>query len=186
MTKAQFNREDVIQKTIELFWLYGYSGASMQQVVKATGLKPGSIYLAFGSKEGLFREALESYSKKSLLEMVVVMDGEKTVGEGICKILRQLIDNSSKEEYSSCFLLKTQLELGYNGTDLDDLAGYLLNEREVIFQYYLGKEYDVDLSKSRAISIMLHVYGLLAYGYQKKSPESMLSGLKEGLPWLPW
>lgn len=54
MARAQFDRDDVIGKSIKLFWKNGYSASSMQQVVKATGLKPGSIYLAFGNKEGLF------------------------------------------------------------------------------------------------------------------------------------
>lgn len=186
MAKAQFNREHVIQKTIELFWQNGYSGSSMQQVVKATGLKPGSIYLAFGSKEGLFREALESYSKKNLVEMKQVIDSANSIGEGICTLLTSLITDSIQENYSSCFLIKTQLELGFNKSDLDRIAGERLKEREVMFQYYLEKEYDLETSKKRAISIMVHIFGLRVYGYQKQSEKNMLIGLREGLHWLPW
>ncbi len=186
MAKAKFNREHVIQKTIELFWHNGYSASSMQQVVKATGLKPGSIYLAFGSKEGLFREALESYSKKYIDEMKQVMDSANSIGEGICTLLTSLITDSLKENYSSCFLMKTQLELGFNNTDLDNIAGERLKERELMFRYYLEKDYDAETSKKRAISIMVHILGLRVYGYQKNSEKNMLIGLREGLPWLPW
>nr|WP_320014191.1 helix-turn-helix domain-containing protein [uncultured Desulfobacter sp.] len=51
----------MINKSIQLFWLNGFSESSMQQVVKVTYLKPGSIYHAFGNKEGLFREALDNF-----------------------------------------------------------------------------------------------------------------------------
>jgi len=44
-----------------VFWEHGYEGASLRRLVDATGLKPGSVYGAFGSKGGLFREALSRY-----------------------------------------------------------------------------------------------------------------------------
>lgn len=186
MARAQFNREYIIEKTIELFWQNGYSGTSMQQIFEATGLKPGSIYLAFGSKEELFKEALDSYSQKDLTRMKGIIDAEDSVGKGICIILTSLISDSIKEKYNSCFLIKTQLELGFKESGLDDLAGDYLKEREAMFQHYLEKEYDLEMSRKRAISIMVHVYGLRVYGYQKQSEQNMLTGLKEGLPWLPW
>ncbi len=186
MAKAQFDREFVINRTIELFWQHGYSGSSMLQVVKATGLKPGSIYLAFGNKEGLFREALEVYSKNSLKKMADVMDSANSVGEGICNLFEKLLEDSTKKNYNSCLLIKTQLELGYNDDKLDDLAGEYLKEVEVFFKLYLEKIYDVEISKKRAVSIMLHIFGIRVYSYQKQTIETMRSGLIQGLPWLPW
>lgn len=186
MARAQFDKQLVIDKTVEIFWEHGYSGSSMQQVIKATGLKPGSIYLAFGSKEGLFREALESYAGKYLAEMSEKLESANSVGEGICAILEGIIEKSKKEDYKGCFLMKTQLELGFMENHLDELASEKLKEREVLFQSYLEKEYSPEMSKKRAISIMLHIFGLRVYGYQKQSAEKMRLGLQEGLFWLPW
>ena len=63
MARAQYDRNEVIDQSIQLFWQNGFSGSSIQQVVKTTGLKPGSIYLAFGNKEALFREALAMFEE---------------------------------------------------------------------------------------------------------------------------
>ena len=68
MARAQFNRDEVVENSVKLFWKHGYNGASMQQVVETTGLKPGSIYLAFGNKDGLYKEALKYYSDSSIRE----------------------------------------------------------------------------------------------------------------------
>lgn len=186
MARAQFDRNDVIDKSIELFWQNGFSGSSIQQVVKATGLKPGSIYLAFGNKEALFREALESYAQKSIVQISSTLDRAKSVGEGICRQLEKMVQESTKDNYCSCFLVKTQLELATESNELYSFAAAKIGEVETLFRSYLEKEFSKTVSRRRAASIMLHIFGIRVYGYQQGSADRMRQGLREGLPWLPW
>ncbi len=186
MARAQFDRSEVIDKSIELFWQNGFSASSMQQVVKTTGLKPGSIYLAFGNKEALFRESLESYAKKRSAQMRSLLDVAPSVGEGICTLLESIIQESTKENYCSCFLIKTQLELAAEGGELHDFASAKLGEVEALLQSYLEKEFGKTVGQQRAVSLMLHIFGVRVYGYQRGSADRMRQGLREGLPWLPW
>lgn len=45
-----------------LFWRYGYEGASLEGLRRAMGgLSSASFYAAFGSKESLYRDALDLY-----------------------------------------------------------------------------------------------------------------------------
>ena len=186
MAKAQFNRDEVIEKSIELFWQNGFSASSMQQVVKATGLKPGSIYLAFGNKEGLFREALEGYAQEGMAQIREAIETAPSVGEGICTILEKMIDDSYRKNYCSCFLVKTQLELAAEENELYDFASTKLGEIEKLYQSYLVKEFGATVSRKRAASLMLHIFGVKVYSYQLGSADRMREGLREGLPWLPW
>lgn len=57
----QFNRTNVLDKAIPIFWLYGLAGASLNQLEHATGLNRSSLYAEFSSKEELFKEALNRY-----------------------------------------------------------------------------------------------------------------------------
>lgn len=57
MRKAQLTRDNIIRQSAELFNLKGYSGASIQDVMKKTGLQKGGIYRHFESKEQLAIEA---------------------------------------------------------------------------------------------------------------------------------
>ena len=186
MARAQFNRNDIIDKSIELFWQKGFSASSMQQVVKTTGLKPGSIYLAFGNKEGLFREALESYAQKSMELIRKILGSAPSVGVGICTILEMMIQDSYRKNYCSCFLIKTQLELATEENELYDFAATKLGEIEKLYQSYLEQEYSASVSQHRAASLMLHIFGVKVYSYQPGSADRMRQGLREGLPWLPW
>lgn len=186
MARAQFDRNDVIDKSIELFWQNGFSASSMQQVVQTTGLKPGSIYLAFGNKEGLFREALEVYAQKSITHIRNTLDTAPSVGDGLCTLLEAVIQESKKKNYCSCFLIKTRLELATEGGNLHEFSSAKLDEIEALFQNYLEKQFDKTVSRQRAVSLMLHIFGMRVYGYQQGSADRMRQGLQEGLPWLPW
>ncbi len=186
MAKAQFDRNKVIDQSIALFWQHGYSASSMQQVVKSTGLKPGSIYLAFGSKEGLFREALETYAQNSITRIRSILDNASSVGVGICTLLDKFVEDSTQTDYCSCFLVKTQLELASVGGELHEFTSSRLAAIEAEFRHCLEREYNSTISRQRAASIMLHIFGLRVYGYQQGGAERMREGVRAGLSWLPW
>lgn len=60
--RKQFDVDEVVDQAMRVFWEFGYAGASLEQLSAATGLGRGSLYGAFGSKDGLFLEALQRYS----------------------------------------------------------------------------------------------------------------------------
>jgi len=57
-----FDRDVVLQKAMEVFWARGYAAASMADLTAAMGIAAPSLYAAFGSKAGLFREAVALYT----------------------------------------------------------------------------------------------------------------------------
>jgi AcrR family transcriptional regulator len=58
-----FDREKAIETAMRLFWRHGYEGVSIGDLTKAIGIAPPSLYAAFGSKAGLYREALNRYEE---------------------------------------------------------------------------------------------------------------------------
>jgi TetR/AcrR family transcriptional repressor of nem operon len=57
----QFDHGTVVDRAMMLFWRKGYGGTSIQDLEKATRLRRGSLYNAFGDKRGLFVAALKRY-----------------------------------------------------------------------------------------------------------------------------
>ncbi len=51
----------------------GYDGTSIQDLVDATGVGRGSLYAAFGSKEGLYLVAMDRYREYYALPLVEVL-----------------------------------------------------------------------------------------------------------------
>lgn len=60
----EFDRDQALLRAMEIFWAQGYEGTTLADLQKAMGgLTAPSFYAAFGSKEDLFREAVELYKK---------------------------------------------------------------------------------------------------------------------------
>lgn len=59
MGKGEQTREVIIERAARLFNEQGYLGASLADIMRATGLEKGGIYNHFGSKEQLALEAFD-------------------------------------------------------------------------------------------------------------------------------
>ena len=60
-----FDRPQALGEALKLFWERGYEGTSFDDLVAAMRISPSSFYNSFGSKERLYREAVECYLASS-------------------------------------------------------------------------------------------------------------------------
>jgi len=59
-----FDRDEALQRAMEVFWALGYEGATLEDLqIAMGGITAPSFYAAFGSKEKLFLEAVELYRR---------------------------------------------------------------------------------------------------------------------------
>jgi TetR/AcrR family transcriptional regulator, transcriptional repressor for nem operon len=56
-----YSEDQVVEAAKHVFWEKGYDGAAIADLEAETGLNRSSLYLAFGTKRGLFDEALGAY-----------------------------------------------------------------------------------------------------------------------------
>ena len=56
-----YERKEVLQKALDLFWKKGFEGTHLQELVDVTKLNRFSLYKEFGGKDGLFEQAVEQY-----------------------------------------------------------------------------------------------------------------------------
>lgn len=56
-----FDGDEAADGLLAAFWHHGYARTSIPTLTESTGLLPGSLYAAFGSKEDMFRLAVERY-----------------------------------------------------------------------------------------------------------------------------
>jgi TetR/AcrR family transcriptional repressor of nem operon len=55
----EFDTEAAVSRAMELFWTRGYEATSVRDLTQHLGIGQGSLYAAFGDKDGLYRAALE-------------------------------------------------------------------------------------------------------------------------------
>ncbi|MCB5186502.1 TetR/AcrR family transcriptional regulator [Methylobacillus caricis] len=83
---SKFDPETSLQIAMHLFWSHGYEGTSMAELTEAMNINKPSLYGAFGSKENLFRKAIEQYMAGPIAFVGEALS-EKTAYEVVEKLL---------------------------------------------------------------------------------------------------
>lgn len=78
-----FDRAEALQKAMLLFWEKGFQGAAMSELTAAMGINAPSLYACFGSKEGLYREAMALYESGDGAELAAAIAAAPTVRDAI-------------------------------------------------------------------------------------------------------
>ena len=87
-----FDREQALRSALEVFWARGYDGATLEELLEAMGgIAPPSFYSAFGSKDRLFREAVDLYYAGMSKVMGVALEAPTARG-AIERLLHTAVD----------------------------------------------------------------------------------------------
>lgn len=84
-----FDRDVALDKAIQLFWRQGYEGTSVRDLTDELGITSPSLYSAFGSKEQLFSEAVDTYDGKYGGFIEAAVQEEPTGRAAAVRILRE-------------------------------------------------------------------------------------------------
>ncbi|WP_095091543.1 TetR/AcrR family transcriptional regulator [Mesorhizobium sophorae] len=82
-----FDRTAALHRAMEVFWARGYEGASMSELTAAMGINSPSLYAAFGSKEALFLEATDFYSRTEGADIWLALEEAPTARQAIEQFL---------------------------------------------------------------------------------------------------
>lgn len=88
----EFDRDEALERARDAFWARGYEGTSMADLVAALGIASARIYAAFGSKEDLFREAIEHYEAHEGGFATRALEAEPTARGAIERMLRDAVE----------------------------------------------------------------------------------------------
>ncbi len=87
----EFSEDRVLEAAMYLFWSKGYPGTSIQDLVEATGLKPPSIYNAYGNKHDLFNVVLARYSEQVMAVYVKTIQDAPTARAAVKRLLSAIV-----------------------------------------------------------------------------------------------
>ncbi len=69
-----FNRDDVLDKAIQVFWRQGFADTSLQDLEKATGVNKSGLYSEFKDKDDLFFESIKRYKETSQVPTILAKE----------------------------------------------------------------------------------------------------------------
>ena len=97
---------------MRVFWAHGYEGATLANLTEAMGINKPSIYGAFGSKEELFRKAVQKYLSGPASFVAESMK-EPTARQVVMKLLTDAVELLTHAEHPhGCMVIQGALTCG--------------------------------------------------------------------------
>jgi len=133
--KISHDRNAALDKALNQFWVHGYGSTSLKDLERATGMHPGSIYSAFGSKAKLFMMSMDRYCEWLDNGRRNAMDRGRTCLDGLADFVETAHPLSGNHAPArTCFMVKTALELGEDDSDIRDHLLKLLSANDKVFE----------------------------------------------------
>ena len=187
MRNAEFDKEKVLRSAMNAFMNKGYANTSMQDLKKATGLHPGSIYCAFENKRGLLLAALEQYrlDRTTEFEQFFSVSGRTT--DNLKSYLNNVVAECiSCDNTQACLLTKTLNEAAEQDIEMQQVISNNLSMLQQAFAEkfeQIKNEGDISAEKDSehlARYFLMGIYGLRTFAQTHPEP-TVLKQLAEQL-----
>ena len=179
MRNAEFDREYVLSSAMNEFIAKGYNKTSMQDLKRATGLHPGSIYCAFENKRGLLLASLDHYATTKSQAFEQFFDDPKKILSGFERYLHDIIEFSECESGKGCLLQKALSELDQQDEEIEAIICNMLEQWKLSIQskLELAKE-NKEIASGTDCELLsdflvMNIYGLRAFASTRPTEERL-------------
>lgn len=136
---TEFDRQDALEKSMELFWKNGYEATSLAELIKTMGIGRQSLYNAFGDKHSLFIEATKHYIGTTGQHVIDTLKGADSPIGNIRKTLEQIADFISDGKCRGCLVTNSIVELAPHDDEVRKLVQSMVNRVEKTIQGVLDR-----------------------------------------------
>ncbi|MGD8832374.1 MAG: TetR/AcrR family transcriptional regulator [Pseudomonadales bacterium] len=104
----QYDEDSALQAAGEVFWVKGFSAASLDDLSAAMGMNRPSIYRAFGDKEAIYRKALLQFRRGMEAAFARTMLAESDIRKALARFYREaLATYTSGQQPRGCMVMST-------------------------------------------------------------------------------
>jgi AcrR family transcriptional regulator len=173
----KFDREDVLERAMHVFWAKGYEGAALSDLTSAMGLTPPSLYAAFGDKDGLFREAVERYKNTYGVKMLTPLMDARPVRAAFADFLQEAaLIFAGPGSPGGCMFSLSVVNCTPEHADLKgELADVRHFVRQAIIDRLIRAVSDGEFKAGTNIDPLAEFYGALMQGYALRSRDGATS-----------
>jgi TetR/AcrR family transcriptional regulator, transcriptional repressor for nem operon len=90
----EFDRDEVLQKAMEVFWSRGYEAASIQDLLGHMDINRQSLYDTFGDKHALYLQALDRYHEVETRKIFELLEKPGSVRKALRQLFAGVIEGS--------------------------------------------------------------------------------------------
>ncbi len=135
MRPLTFNKKKALADVTQLFWLQGYEGTSVQQILDCMGVSRSSMYSVFGDKRSLFLQSLAQFSELSRVACTPLLQIEEPKLAVVQFYNLVFFSLKDEQRRRGCLLVNTVLEQSGLDEGLAGFAAEKLSEVEESFKH---------------------------------------------------
>ena len=111
----EFDRTEVLQKAVELFWERGYQTTSIDDLVEHMGIGRQSLYNTFGGKESLMQEVIGHYCEEATAPMQQILSAPGSPVGNIKQLFQAIVERCAEGGTRGCLMVNSAVE--FAGSD---------------------------------------------------------------------
>lgn len=118
----EFNKDEVIDRAMMLFWAQGYEVTSIRDLKETMGISSSSMYEVFGDKRGVFLAALARFCEIERGQVAAMAAEADTPRQFIAQLFTS-VEDVVQPEYGTqgSLAFKTMVEFGTQDADITEL-----------------------------------------------------------------
>jgi AcrR family transcriptional regulator len=160
---------------MRIFWSLGYDATSMADLRAALGITQASLYAAFGSKEQLFREAVDLYRRTAGISTARALASDSSAREAIHSMLQAAIDAyTAPGAPGGCLVILGATNCAVENKDIHD---HLLSIRREMSQSILERlkrgQHEGDIPKTAPVVALAAYYATVLHGLALQSRDGV-------------
>jgi TetR/AcrR family transcriptional repressor of nem operon len=130
----EFDTDEAVRRAMELFWERGYEATSLQDLTGALEIGRGSLYAAFGSKDGLFQAALARYRQEQAQPLLDALASAPDIRTALRQLLGGVVAKAvADERRRGCLVVNSATErIPHDAGTAAAVRGVLASIREAI------------------------------------------------------
>lgn len=140
---ATFSREGAVERAMHLFWRDGYLAVTARDLANAMNIQRSSFYNTFGSKQNVFEEALQAYSRIAPDAGLEHIQPGQPVIPAIVDTLRELCRiRAADKEARGCLVCNSVAELVGVDAELGPALDAVIKHRIAVMKRLLQQAAD--------------------------------------------
>jgi len=92
-----FDEREALEKATQVFWLKGYDGVTIDDLVAGMGVGRPSLYSVFGNKQTLFLRVLKAYMEKKGALAAKALLSPQGLRDSLAGFLRFAVESATEE-----------------------------------------------------------------------------------------
>ena len=162
----EFDRDQALARAMHVFWRLGYEATSMADLRERLGLTQASLYAAFGSKEQLFREAVDLYRRTAGTTTLRALQEQPTARESMRAMLEDAARSFTKAGVpAGCLVVLGTMNCTAESKPVQDhLHALRLQTPKAIRDRLRRGQTEGDVPRGAPIEAMAHYYTTVLHG----------------------